>query len=85
MRPAAWQLEGTAPDLTTDKFDPTASGQTLVVTTGTPSLHLDVDAVLEDIMQTFAEGITLCKEDRYQVIPEVLPETLPEKRAAAYI
>lgn len=74
----SWHLEGEGQNLSTEDFDPEAPGQTLVVTVGTPSVHLDVDRVLEEIMLAFSNAVTLCRENRYQITPEVLPEALPE-------
>ena len=80
-----WQLEGEAPDLSTETFDPDASGQVLVVTMGMPAIHLDVDTVLEEIMLAFSHAVTLCAEDRYQIKPEITPESIPEKPDVAAI
>ena len=46
----SWALEGEAQDLSTEFFDPEKPVQTLAVTLGTPAIHLDVEAVLEEIL-----------------------------------
>lgn len=55
---ATWRLTGTAPDLATDRFDPEAEGQTLVVNVGVPEAHLDVDNAVEQILEAFAHPLS---------------------------
>lgn len=81
----SWVLEGEAPDLSTEFFDPEKPGQTLAVTLGTPSVHLDVEEVLEEILLAFSEAITLCRENDYQIAPENPMEALPQSADAAAI
>lgn len=81
----SWTLEGEAPNLSTEFFDPEMPGQTLAVTIGTPSLHLDVDAVLEEILLIFSDAMTLCQENRYQITFENTPEAIPSTADAAAI
>ena len=57
-REAEWHLTGTAPELATDRFDPTAEGQTLVVNVGVPEAHLDVEGVLNGILDAFARPVS---------------------------
>jgi len=83
--PSNWLLNGDTVNLSTAEFDPQASGQTLTVTIGTPSLHLDVEGTLEEIRLTFSDAITLCRENRYQITPDVVPEAIPEAPDAAAI
>ena len=80
-----WQLEGEAPDLSTNVFNPESQGQILAVTMGTPSMHLDVDGVLAEIMAAFSDAVTLCRENRYQIAPKIAPEAIPEAADAAAI
>ena len=80
-----WQLEGETPDLSTETFDPDTAGQMLTITIGTPSVHLDIDRIQEQIMLAFSDAVTLCRENRYQIAPEVLPEAIPETPDAAAI
>ena len=80
---AAWRLEGTAPDLTTDRFDPDAEGQTLVVTVGQPEAHLDVDNALEQILEVFSHPIIRSGDlIELTVTPERLPD-MPDWQALA--
>lgn len=81
----SWVLEGEAPDLSTEFFNPDTDGQVLTVTMGTPSRHLDVDGVLEEIMLAFSDAFTLCRENRYRISPETPAEALPEAPDAAAI
>lgn len=46
-------LEGTQPELSLDKFDENAPGQTLVITMGTPGIKFDTAAVLEQILDAY--------------------------------
>lgn len=78
-------LEGTAPDLSTQHFQSEQKGQTLVLTLGTPELHLDIEGVLSEIRHAFSEAIVLCKKEAYRLEPEVLPEALPEAPDVASI
>lgn len=82
---ASWILEGEALNLSTEFFDPEMPGQTLAVTLGTPSLHLDVEEIQEEIMLAFSNAITLCRENRYQISPENKPEAIPSSADAAAI
>ena len=80
-----WQLEGEARELSTEFFDPAASGQTLVVTMGIPEQHLDCAAVLGEILFAASDAVTLCAEGQYQVVPEIQPDELPRTPEAAAI
>lgn len=71
-------LEGTAPDLSTEHFQSEQKGQILVLTLGTPELHLDVEAVLSEILHAFSEAVILCEKETYRLEPEVLPDALPQ-------
>ncbi len=81
----SWCLEGNAPDLSTEHFTEDTSGQTLVLTMGIPSVHLDIDAVLEECLQAFSRSVQLCREENYRIHPEVLPEVLPDEPDTAEI
>lgn len=72
-------LEGAAPDLSTAHFQPEQKGQILVLTMGTPELHLDTEGVLTEIHRAFSEAVILCGKDAYRLEPDVLPEALPEE------
>ena len=74
-----WKLTGEKPELSTDKYDPAAEGQTLLLTKGIPSSHLDVAQIYGDILFACGDAISLCRDDRFEVCPEVQPEALPEE------
>ena len=82
-REAEWRLTGTAPALETDRFDPEAEGQTLVVNVGEPEAHLDVENAVEQILDAFAHPLTR-NGDRIEltVTPERVPE-MPDWEALA--
>lgn len=74
----SWSLEGSRPDLSTDRFDPEAQGQTLVLTLGIPTVRLDVAQVYGEILAGYGDAIRLCAAGDFSVAPEVAPEALPE-------
>ncbi len=74
----AWELKGSKPELSTDAFDPDAEGQTLVLTLGIPSLHLDVEGVYQEILEAYNDSVSLCAAGVFSITPEVTPEALPE-------
>ena len=80
-----WDLQGDAPDLSTEHFGPEQEGQTLVLTMGLPELHLDTESVFADIRKAFSESVVHCRDNTYCICPEVLPEILPEIPDAAAI
>lgn len=82
-REAEWHLTGTAPELATDRFDPTAEGQTLVVNVGVPEAHLDVEGVLNGILDAFTHPLTRNGDlIELTVTPERVPE-MPDWEALA--
>ena len=74
-RQAEWRLVGTAPELSTDRFDPKAEGQTLVVNVGVPEAHLDVEGVLSAVLDAFARPLS-APEGRIAAV--VKPTKYPE-------
>lgn len=82
-REAEWRLVGTAPNLATDRFDPEAEGQTLVVNVGEPEAHLDVENAVEQILDAFAHPLTRNGDlIELTVTPERVPE-MPDWEALA--
>ena len=82
-REAEWHLTGTAPELATDRFDPGAEGQTLVVNVGIPEAHLDVEGVLDTILDAFSHPVSRDGDLlAFVVKPEQIPET-PDWEALA--
>ena len=74
-REAEWRLVGTAPELATDRFDPEAEGQTLVVNVGQPESHLDVQSVLDAILEAFSHPVV---RDGDLLAFVVKPQRIPE-------
>ena len=74
-RQAEWRLVGTAPELSTDRFDPKAEGQTLVVNVGVPEAHLDVEGVLSAVLDALARPLS-APEGRIAAV--VKPTKYPE-------
>ena len=80
---AEWRLVGIAPELATDRFDPEAEGQTLVVTVGQPESHLDVENAVEQILEAFSHpAIRNGDLIELTVTPERIPE-MPDWEALA--
>ncbi len=80
---ATWRLTGTVLDLATDRFDPEAEGQTLVVNVGVPEAHLDVDNAVEQILEAFAHPLSRNGDlIELTVTPERVPE-MPDWEALA--
>lgn len=72
-----WTLTGTQPDLSTATFDSNAVGQTLELTRGVPSMHLDIDFVCQEILTAYSQGIELCAAGDFSITPLIQPEELP--------
>lgn len=79
LRQPEWALTGGQPELATDKYDPEAPGQILVLTKGVPSLHLDIHAVYGEILAACNKAIPLCRENSFSIRPEIAPEAFPEE------
>lgn len=79
----SWELKGTAPDLRTDRFDPEAGQQVLVVNVGVPEAHLDVGDAVEQILEAFAHPLSRNGDlIELTVTPERVPE-MPDWEALA--
>lgn len=54
--PSSATLEGEKPELdaSRDSFDPEAPGQTLVLVLGTPGRHLDIDALYDEVLDSYS-------------------------------
>ncbi len=52
----SYALLGDSDDFTTDYFDPSSSGQTLVLTLGTPQVEFDADLLYEQIIDAYSLG-----------------------------
>lgn len=51
---SGYTLEGERPSLTADGYDPSAPGQTLVLTVGVPGLGLDLDELYDRILDAYS-------------------------------
>ena len=51
---ASYELDGVQPELATDKFDPDAPCQTLIITTGVPGVSFDVDGVFNMVLDAYS-------------------------------
>lgn len=71
---ATWKLRGQAPDLNTGSYDANVSGQTVELTLGLPERHLDVEAVLGEILMAYDRGLAGFRTLTLEVEPEKLPE-----------
>lgn len=71
---SSWKLRGQVPDLNTDSYDPQAAGQTVELTLGLPERHLDVEAVLEEIIAAYDRSLAGLRKLTLEVEPTKLPE-----------
>lgn len=71
-------VQGELPDLSTAAAAEDISCQTLLITLGLPTAHLDVDAALFAILEEYENAIAFCLEDTYGVTLEVPQAALPE-------
>lgn len=66
-----YTMEGSVPPLEAEARDDTHTGQTLKLTLGTPQLELDVDAVLQQILNTYDQNKFLLR------IKQITPKAVP--------
>lgn len=72
-----YHLEGTMPELATDRFDENAPCQNLLLTLGIPRVELDVDGVYGEICAVVGKAL-ICTEEEYRVIiNEIAPLETP--------
>ena len=75
-----WRLEGTRPELATDRWQEDAPCQTLVITKGTPEIRLDVQVVLDGILAVYDMPVSAAAAGEYGFsIPALTPLALPEE------
>lgn len=73
----SYHLEGSMPELSVDAYEESAPCQTLVLTTGIPTVKLDVEATMEQILAVYS--CAAVKEQEYTVkIEEIVPLELPQ-------
>lgn len=74
-----WTLEGEAPALGTDVFDPQTPLQTLSVTLGYPEQHLDPAEACRAVRTVLENAPSACAADAYALTLAVTPTALPEE------
>ena len=72
-----YRLEGDMPDLSTEN-GADAPCQTLQVTLGLPTAHLNVDQAYDSILAEYDKAIMEWQEERYGLTLEVAPDAVPE-------
>ena len=75
---SSYVMEGEMPDLSTAADAADVSCQTLMVTIGMPTAHLDVDAACAAVMEELDHAIGYCQEGSYGVTLEVSDAAVPE-------
>lgn len=73
-----WTLTGTRPELATDKADLSAAGQTLLLTLGIPSMHLNIAGVCGELRAACSKVLSPRTSGPILVTPVTEPEALPE-------
>lgn len=76
LKQSTWALEGEAPALGTDQFDPEAPGQNLTITLGIPQRNLDREEALRAILSFYDQA--LAPERTYEIQLEVPAEAVPD-------
>lgn len=75
-QPRHW-IEREAPDLTEEGFDPDAPCQVIMIAVGTPESHLDVEAALVQILDTYYHGLS-AEPGTYRVELAMVMDQLPD-------
>ena len=73
-----YRMDGTLPNLSTEQDIGSIPCQTLVITMGMPSAHLDVDDALFHILEEYDNAIADCRNSAYGITVEVPATALPE-------
>ena len=73
-----YRLEGDLPDLSTAVQENTDSGQTLELTMGIPTAHLDVNEAYGSILAEFNRAIGECEAGSYGVTIDVPVDAMPD-------
>ena len=74
---STYQMEGTMPALSTESYDDAAC-QTLVVTIGIPTVHLDVDSACECILAELNQAIGECLAGTYGITVDTPAASVPD-------
>ena len=75
---ATYRMEGEMPQLTTDVSPEEIPCQTLQVTIGLPTAHLDVEAAFAAVMAEYDSAISACQEGTYGITVDVAHAAIPE-------
>lgn len=76
---SGYTLEGSQPALASDQFNAEIPCQTLVLTVGSTTTRLDVDAVYQQILSVYDSAIQASWDGQYLVeVSEVSPEAVPQ-------
>lgn len=78
LTPYSYSMEGDMPDLATTSAASDISCQTLNITLGLPTSHLDVDAAQSAVMAELNHAIGFCQDGSYGVTVEVPDAAVPE-------
>ena len=78
-------LEGEQPELSADKFDEKAPGQTLVITMGTPGIGFDPEAVLQQVLEAYGDHKFLVTVETVEELTEPDPINLESIYKEFYI
>lgn len=70
---SGYTLEGQQPSLKADQHDPSAPGQTLVLTVGSPGLGLDLNDLYDRVMDAYSLNLFLVEMDSVSVSSEPEP------------
>ena len=74
-----YTMEGEMPDLTTDRNADEITCQTLSITMGIPTAHLDVDAAFQQVMDKIDNAIGHCQAGTYSITVTVPDSQIPQK------
>ena len=74
-----YSMEGETPDLTTDRSAEEIACQTLNITMGIPTSHLDVEAAFQQVMDKLDNAIGHCQNGTYSITVAVPDSQIPEK------
>ena len=75
---ASYRMEGDMPDLSTASAPEEIAVQSLVITMGLPTAHLDVDGAFLSVMAEFDHAISACRDGSYGVQIAVAEDTVPD-------
>ena len=78
LEQATVRMEGEAPALSTVSPMEEIACQTLYITLGYPSSHLNIDAAIATVVAGFDSAISDCKNDSYGVTVKIIPEAVPD-------